>query len=555
MLQRSDLRQYQNRTVEFIKAKKRCALFLDMGLGKTPCTLTATVDCLNSFDVGKTLVIAPKRVARNTWPNEVNKWGHLSHLRLSVITGTLQERIAAIRKEADVYAINRENVAWLEKARDAYGKLRRLKLKADEVKVFNSKMTWLLDSIVSSKELKQRFHYNAKTLTWTITRAALDQLKLDLQEFESFHRQTDYDAYLIDESSSFKNKGSARWKALRRLSRDATYVVLMTGTPRPNSMLEIHPQMQLLDGGERLGGSQERFKHDHFVSVGNTGRKWVLKAGHEALIIDRIADVCMVLKSEDYLELPPRIDEFMELDLGEKPLAEYKQFEKEYILQTAAGERIEAISAAALSGKLLQFANGAIYDADKKVHPIHDVKIEALQEIVEEANGAPILVAYGFKHDLARLRKAFPQAVVFDDNPETENRWNRGEIEILLAHPKSAGHGLNLQDGGSVAVWFSLTWSLEEYLQFNKRLHRSGQRRDVYIKHLIAKGTIDELILSVLKVKDAGQESLLQALISHVKSTLATPLCQPDVDTATYTGTIARHSYSRPIPRSAGDVF
>lgn len=521
MRSRADLRHYQNATVDFIKEKKRCALFLDLGMGKTVSALTAMNDVVGAFGAHRILAIAPLRVAKNTWPKEVQQWAHLRGMTVSVITGSLQERLDAIFRPADLYVINRENVQWLEKARDAYGQLKRLKLKAPAVRVFDHEMAWLKDSIISGRELRDFFPYDRQTLTWEVTQEALDRLRLHLSSFSGLKQQATYDAYLVDESSSFKNKGSNRWKALRRLSRDAEYVVLMTGTPRPNSMLEIHPQMQLLDGGQRLGSSLTRFREDHFVTVGDTGRKFVLKKGHADIIIEKIADVCMTLKSEDYLELPARIDEFVELDLGEKLMRDYKTFEREYVLHLAQAGDIEAVSAAALTGKLLQFANGAIYDAEKKVHHLHDEKIEALKEIIEEANGAPVLVAYNFKHDLARLKQAFPHATVLDTDPETENRWNRGEIPILLAHPKSAGHGLNLQDGGSIAVWFGLTWSLEEYLQFNKRLHRSGQRRDVYVKHLIAKGTVDEMIVSVLKLRDEDQESMLQALKKLVRAALA----------------------------------
>lgn len=518
MLRRRDLRPYQVESIEFFKALKRCGLFLDMGLGKTASTLTAINDLIGEFVITKTLVIAPLRVARNTWPKEIKKWEHLKELRTSVVVGTLDERIAALFTNADIYIINRENIVWMEKAANAYKLLKKFDILGGEQLIDDTKLRWLIDSVISGKQLRTYFEFNKETGRWRVTREALNRLKEDLQWAKEFSKRIQFDAYLVDESSSFKNKGAQRWKSLRRISRSAEYLALLTGTPSPNTLLELQPQLQLIDGGKRLGESLERFKHQHFRAVDRNGYKWALRKGHDEIIHDAIRDVCLSMKTEDYLQLPDRIDEYQWLDLDAKTKKRYAELEREYIIKMVGGEIVEAVNAAALSNKLLQLSNGAVYDENKKAHLLHDEKIEALKEIVEEARGAPILIAYNYKSDLARLKKAFPKAVVLDKNPATEDRWNRGEIEILLAHPKSAGHGLNLQDGGSIAVWFGLTYSLEAYQQFNKRLHRSGQRRDVYIKHLVCRGTIDELVLAVLRQKDATQEKLLKALRRHVGS-------------------------------------
>jgi SNF2 family DNA or RNA helicase len=519
MLTREDLRGYQNTATDFWKRTRRCLLGLDMGLGKTVSSLTAFSDMWATLDADTCLVIAPLRVAKNVWPAEVRKWSHLRHLRVSVICGTLQERLEAIYKPADIYVINRENIVWLEQVKLFAKTFKKFTVLGDSVKLTASQLEWLIDVVISGKELRNYFEHDKKHRTWTVDAENLELLRNRLAKYEDAASRLVFDTYIVDESTSFKSKGASRWKALRRMSRAAANVALLTGTPTPNSLLEIQPQMQLVDGGKRLGESLERFKILHFFPVEEEkGRrvKWMLRSGHEEIIREKIQDVCMVMKSEDYLQLPERIDEYLWLDIDNAARSRYAELEREYITRMVGGEVVEAVTAAVLANKLLQMANGCVYDENKKAHVLHDEKLEALKEIVEESNGAPILVAYNYKHDLARLRKTFPQAVVLDKNPETENRWNRGEIPILLAHPKSAGHGLNLQFGGSVAVWFGLTWSLEEYLQFNKRLYRSGQRRDVYIKHLVCKGTIDEVVLRVLRRKDKTQESLLKALRAHV---------------------------------------
>ena len=323
-----------------------------------------------------------------------------------------------------------------------------------------------------------------------------------------------FDCVIIDESSSFKNSSSLRWKALRRTLPETYHMILLTGTPSPNGLLDVWSQQYLIDYGMSLGRTMTGYKQRFFESD-YMGYKWTLRKGAAEDIQQLMASSWLSMAAEDYLELPERIDLVESIALSESIKAQYDQFEKTLLADLPDGEVVEAIHAGALATKLLQWCNGAIYTSEHKHWAlIHDAKIDALAAIVED-NDEPMLVAYTFKSDLERLQKAFPTAVVLDKDPATIDRWNRGEIQMLLAHPQSAGHGLNLQDGGALCVWFGLSWSLEAYLQFNARLHRQGQTRPVRIIHLIAQGCLDERVMSVLQDKDSQQRSLLMALKSH----------------------------------------
>jgi len=443
MLDRNYLHAYQNRAVSFIKDRKRCGLFLDMGLGKTTSTLTAVSDLIDDFQIRKTLVIAPLRVANSVWRQEAAKWAHLDHLRVSVATGTAKQRLEALMTSADVYVINRENVDWLVK------------------------------------------HYGPK---WP------------------------FDMVIIDESSSFKNPSAKRFRALRRVLPMTEYMVLLTGTPSPNSLLDVWPQMFLIDFGEALGRTVTAYKQRFFESD-YMGYKWNIREGAaekiHALMLPRV----LHMSAEDYLDVPPRIDLIESIELPPEALATYKEFEKTLLAELEDGEEVEAATAAVLANKLLQFANGAVYTDEKKNwSETHKVKLDALEEILDENQNETLLVAYNYKSDLARLQERFPNAIVLDKKQNTIDKWNAGEIKMLLAHPASAGHGLNLQNGGSLIVWFGLTWSLEYYQQFNARLHRQGQEKPVRILHIIGKGTIDERVMGVLAHKDMTQRGLLAAL-------------------------------------------
>lgn len=443
MLSRSDLHDYQLRAVEFIKSRRRCLLLLDMGLGKTTSTLTAVTDLLDGCAVERVLVVAPLRVANSVWAQECQKWAHLSHLSVSVCTGTERQRIAALQRTADVYTINRENVPWLVE------------------------------------------HFKGKK--WP------------------------FDCLVIDESSSFKSPSSQRFKALKRVLPDVEYLIELTGTPSPNGLLDIWAQMYMVDFGASLGRTMSAYK-SRFFEQGYMGYSWTIREGAAEKIQSLMSPHCLSMSAEDYLELPARIDLIERVELPPKIRQMYADFERDLLIELEDGAEIEAVSAAALANKLLQWSNGATYTDDQgNWTEIHTAKLDALAELIEQ-NDEPMLVAYNYKTDLARLKDRFPNAVQLDSDPETIARWNRGDIRLLLAHPASAGHGLNLQQGGSLCVWFGLNWSLELYQQFNARLHRQGQTKPVRIVHLVAGGCIDERVLSALASKDATQRNLLEAL-------------------------------------------
>lgn len=437
---------HQAAGIEWIIENKACSLFWGMGTGKTVTTLTALDRILNDYlEPGPVLVIAPKRVAENTWTKECQKWPHLSHLVVSKIMGTQKERRAALFSKADIYVINRENVCWL------------------------------VDTIGHSWPFK---------------------------------------IVVIDELSSFKSAGSKRWKALRRVRGRINRIIGLTGTPRPNGIEDLWPEIYLLDLGERLGRTLTSFRQTYLTPDRMNGYivySYKPKKGAEKIVYGLISDICMSIKKEDVLHLPGQIYSDVLVNLPTQTYKKYKQFEKEQVLEnTDSSGMIMAGNAAALTNKLLQFANGAIYDGDGGVHPIHDVKLEALEELIEAANGEPVLVLYSYKHDADRIRKRIDCHAL--DKPADIDAWNRGEIPVALAHPASIGHGLNLQQGGHIIIWYGLTWSLELYQQANERLNRPGQTEVCRIIHIIAKGTHDERVLHSLANKEKGQTAALDAL-------------------------------------------
>ena len=443
MLSRENLHGYQRRAIDFIKTRKRCGLFLGMGLGKTTSTLTAVSDLIDQFAINKVLIVAPLRVANSVWSQETKKWSHLRRLEVSVCTGNEKRRLANLMVGADVYVINRENIMWLV---GFYGK------------------NWPFDMVV------------------------------------------------IDESSSFKNPSTQRFKALRKILPFTEYIVLLTGTPSPNSLLDVWAQMYMIDFGNALGRTFTAYK-TRFFEQDYMGYNWAIRPGAAETIHNLLGPNVIHMDADDYLDLPKRIDLTEKIVLGPSIIEKYKEFEKTLLAELDTGEEVEAVSAAALANKLLQFANGAMYtDKNGSWSNIHDTKLDALVEIIEDNPDENVLVAYNYRFDLERLTKRFPDAVVLDKSQETIDRWNRGEIRMLLAHPASAGHGLNLQDGGALIVWFGLTWSLEYYQQFNARLHRQGQTKPVRILHVVCGDTIDERVMGVLIQKDATQKTLLNAL-------------------------------------------
>ena len=444
---------YQQFAVQHIIDHPYAGLFLDMGLGKTVSTLTAISYLMyEDFEIEKVLVIAPKKVAENTWSNEIQKWDHLKHLTVSKVLGTEKARKEALKAKADIYVINRENVAWL---------------------------------------------------------VGLYQTAFP------------FDMVVLDELSSFKSPKAIRFKALRMVRPLVKRIVGLTGTPAPRGLIDLWSQLYLLDMGERLGKTVTSYREKYFTpgrSNGHVVFDYKLRQDSDNLIYSKISDICISMKAEDYLTLPERIDRTVEIKLPASIKAKYDEFEKEQVLELEDSEDISAINAAALSNKLLQFANGAVYDAEKSFHEVHKEKLEALEEIVDAANGQSVLVFCSFKHDYERIKKHLkahkPQLL---ETPEDEQKWNTGKIQVLLAHPASVGYGLNLQEGGNIIVWYGLNWSLELYQQANARLHRQGQLRPVIIHHLVVSGTMDEDVMKSIEGKAECQEALMQAVKVRVQ--------------------------------------
>lgn len=452
MLERKQLHGYQVKGVQHIIDNEFCALFLDMGLGKTVTALTAIKDLLDNCIISNCLVIAPKKVTQVTWSDEIKAWAHLKDLTISIIDGTVKQRREAYEKQADIYAISRDNIVWLVME---YG-----------------------------------------------------GIKLP------------YDMVVIDELSSFKNHASKRFKALRKVRKFIPRVVGLTGTPSPNGLIDLFAQMYLIDQGQRLGKSITAYR-DRFFRPGKRNGdvvySYALKSPQEETekqISDLIGDITVSMTAEDYLKMPDRINIYDRVELSPKVLAQYKEFEKEQVLELInSDEPISAASAAALANKLQQFANGAIYDADRKVIEVHDEKLEKLEELVEAANGSPVLVAYSYKHDLDRIMKKLKAyRPVKLEKPEQIAEWNAGKIQVLVAHPASVGHGLNLQKGGHTLIWFGNTWSLELYMQFNARLYRQGQTYPVIVHHILTTGTVDEKIIKALEGKKQTQDGLMESI-------------------------------------------
>lgn len=448
--------EYQRYAIEYIESHPVAAILLDMGLGKTIITLTALNNLLfDSFEVHRVLVIAPLRVARDTWPAEIEKWDHLQNLICSVVVGGATERKAALAKKADIYVINRENVQWL---------------------------------------------------------------------IEESGTAFDFDTIVIDELSSFKSSQSKRFRALMKIRPKVKRIIGLTGTPSSNGLMDLWAEFKLLDMGERLGRFITQYRTDYFMPDKRNGQvifSYKPLPGAEKRIYSQISDITISMKSTDYLKMPDLISSEYCVRLSSDDAERYKKMKQELVLELPDGE-ITAANAAALSNKLSQMANGALYSDDGGVVNIHDGKLDALEDIIEAASGKPVLVAYWFKHDLARIEhrlkeKHIPYSKL--DTSESIYRWNTGKLPVALIHPASAGHGLNLQSGGSALVWFGLTWSLELYQQTNARLWRQGQTAGtVVVQHIITKNTIDEKIMKALARKDSSQSALIDAVKADLKT-------------------------------------
>ena len=445
---------YQQYCAARIVADAAVGLFLDMGLGKTVITLDA-INTLryDRWAVQRVLIIAPKKVAEGTWTKEAQKWEHLRHLRISAVLGSQQKRLRALATPADIYVINRDNVAWL---------------------VDYFKNAWPFDMVV------------------------------------------------LDESSSFKNSQSKRFKALKLVRSRINRLVELTGTPASNGLIDLWAQIYLLDGGARLGRTLGQYR-ERFFDPDKRSRTQIFsytpKDGSMEYIQQAIGDICVSMKAEDYLNLPDRMFDDVPVVLDDKARKAYRQLERDLLLELDEGQ-ITAASAGVLTGKLLQLCNGAVYDSEKRPFAIHNCKVEAFLEVLEQLNGQHCLVFYNFQHDRDRLLAALEPLglrVRVYQNAADEDAWNAGEVDVLLAHPASCAYGLNLQNGGHHIVWFGLTWSLEQYEQANKRLHRQGQRHPVIVHHLVVQGGMDEDVIDSLRAKGDTQEALMDALKARIK--------------------------------------
>lgn len=440
---------YQAYAIDYIKTHPIAAVLLDMGLGKTVISLTAIADLLfDSFEAHRILVVAPLRVARDTWPAEIKKWEHLQHLTYAVCVGTPKERRTALLSGADITIINRENLQWL---------------------IENS-----------------GFAFN-------------------------------YDMVIIDELSSFKNHKSKRFQALMKVRPQVKRIIGLTGTPSSNGLMDLWAEFKLLDFGERLGRFITHYRNDYFIPDKRNSEiiySYKPMPYAEDAIYLKISDITISMKSTDHLQMPELISSQYEVQLSEEETQRYEELKADFILELPEGE-ITAANAASLTGKLSQLANGAIYDDEGNILEFHDRKLDALEDLIEAANGKPLLVAYWFKHDLQRIKKRFDVREIKSSKDITD--WNNGDIPVAVIHPASAGHGLNLQAGGSTLIWFGLTWSLELYQQTNARLWRQGQTSGtVVIEHIITKGTIDERILKALSLKEVTQNALIDAVKANL---------------------------------------
>lgn len=435
---------YQEYAIRYIETHPISALLIDMGLGKTSITLTAIHNLLfDSFEVCKVLVIAPLRVAKNTWTDEIKKWEHLSTLTYSLIVGNENERLSALNEKADIYIINRENVDWLVN--------------------------------------KSGYKF-------------------------------DFDMVVIDELSSFKNHQSKRFKSLMKVRPLVKRIVGLTGTPSSNGLMDLFAEFKILDMGKRLGYFIGQYRNTYFKPDKMNGPivySYKPLPNAENAIYEKISDITVSMKANEYLKMPELLTSNYVVELSNSEKNQYDEMKKSLVLEITDGE-ITASNAASLSNKLCQLSNGAIYDDEQNIVEIHDRKLEALEDIIESMNGKPLLIAYWYRHDLERIKSRFSVREI--KTSEDISDWNDGKIPVALIHPAIAGHGLNLQNGGSTLVWFGLTWSLELYQQTNARLYRQGQKNTVVIQHIITKGTIDEQILKALQKKNKTQADLIDAV-------------------------------------------
>lgn len=445
---------YQKYSIEFVKTHPIAALLLSMGLGKTSTTLTALDDLLFDSFEIHKVLVIAPLRVTKVWLDEVKKWNHLNYLRCSLVVGTEQERKRALWANADIYIINRENVQWL-----------------------------------------------------------IDESGI----------QFDFDTLVVDELSSFKNFKTKRFKSLMKVRPMVKRVIGLTGTPTSNGLMDLWSEFKLLDQGKRLGRFITNYRDQYFRPDKRNGQvvfSYKSLPFAEDAIYDKISDITISMKANDYLNMPELISNHVEVEMSEKEMKVYQELKQELVI-TLGDEDVTASNAASLSNKLTQMANGAIYLDNHENAIIHDRKLDALEDLIEAQCDKPVLVAYWFKHDLDRIKNRLEELKVNFKEIKTEasiEDWNKGNIEVGLIHPASAGHGLNLQEGGSTLIWFGLTWSLELYEQTNARLYRQGQKdRCVVIEHIVTKGTIDEQIIKALEEKDKSQSRLIDAVKANLR--------------------------------------
>lgn len=440
MLSRSKLHSYQLDAINFVKDKKKCALFLDMGLGKTATSLTVASDFLDDLFVINVLIIAPLRVANTVWKQESEKWSHLNHLKINICTGTAKERLASLKEPADIHVINRENLPWL-----------------------------------------------CQNIKWR------------------------WDMVIVDESTSFKSYKSVRFKHLAKQLDKISSIILLSGTPAPNGFMDLWSQIYLIDKGDRLGRNITAYRNRFFYQERNNFFSFKLRDDSKKDLLNAIEDICITMKAKNHIDMPGRIDISRTVVLPASAEKHYKQLKKDFVL-SLDGNEVIAKNVAVLGGKLLQICNGTIYDEDKNPNVLHKEKVECLKEIIEDNPSENILLAYNFRTDLTAIMENFPDAVVLSKSGVELEAWNRGEIKLLVAHPASAGHGLNAQKGGSMIVWFGLNWSLELYQQFNARLYRQGQKECVRIVHIVVDGHLDSQVMKAISLKAETQGDLINFL-------------------------------------------
>lgn len=461
MLKRDQMHDYQNYCVDFIKGHPESLLILDMGLGKTIISLTAILDLMyDSFEISKALVIAPLRVGRETWPSEAELWEHTKDLKLSVMIGDCKQRSTALRQKADIYIINRENVKWLVDYLERH------------------RIPWPFDFVV------------------------------------------------IDELSSFKNYKAQRYKALRKIRPYIKRIVGLTGTPAAGSrgLEDLWAEVGMIDKWTRLGRFIGAFREDYMKpGAMNPGTgvvyNYVPLPGAEEKIYEKISDITISMKALDFLDMPEKLVVNHEVRMDPDEWELYRKLQKDLVLSIGKDE-IDAKNAAVLSGKLLQMAGGAIYTKDEEVIRIHDHKLDMLEDLIEQANGQSVLVAYWFRHEHDRIIERLHSMGIEGRELKTSkdlSDWNEGKVPVALISPASAGHGLNIQYGGHILIWFSLPWSLELYLQTVGRLWRQNQKEIVSVHHIICKGTVDENVIAALENKNMTQENLIAAVKANLQ--------------------------------------